>query len=459
MSILTVNLKHFYQRRGLWFGYLMIGLFVFASIAFPLDNPKAGEGTFIGFNVVALLVGLMVAVMQMEVIIRPFAFGLPRHRQMVRKLIFLVAIVTSALSSLIFLLYPGLSVLQLPLVICSAFFAGMIFYLAGTWWAFGLKQPIAFIGFAMCALFLGQFINLHVLLEAAIVDYPVVVIPLGILAGVAMWLRLGDSSLARRNCQMPWIGFDSFNWEKVRRRQTKVNSNRWKQLKDHPRPWVENLFINTMSRQNPLSGARILWGTLYTSLGLSISQWRNGVWGSLFMAVFLGYFGPRTWIALSFIPIVAVSTSRPILYSHMLIAGGRRERFYSTLTLGLVAAATIALFVAIVILISMLLATFMPEIGYHGLKRAYSAVGPGAFYAPLVVLPFAYAVSLLLYKKTVAVIVIFMSVYFAVVSVLMTSGALAVVRGTLPATCIAILSWLIFVLVSHRVSARYCLVK
>ena len=35
----------------------------------------------------------------------------------------------------------------------------------------------------------------------------------------------------------------------------------------------------------------------------------------------------------------------------------------------------------------------------------------------------------------------------------------AAVRGTLPATCIAILSWLIFVFVSHRVSEKYCLVK
>ena len=459
MSILKVNLKQFYQRRGLWFGYLVIGLFVFASIAIPLDNPKAGEGTFIGFNVVALLVGLMAAVMQMEIMIKPAAFCFPGHRQMVRKFIFLVAIVTSALGSLIFLFYPGLSALELPQVLCSAFFACMIFYLAGTWWAFGLKQPIAFIGFAMCALFLGQLLNLHVLLESAIVNYPVFVIPLGILAGIAMWLRLGDSNLSRRNCLLLWIGFDAFNWEKVRRRQTKVSANRWKQLKDHPRPWVENLFINTMSRQNPLSGARILWGTLYTSLGLAISQWRNGVWGSLFMAVFLGYFGPRSWIVLSFIPIVTVSTSRPIVYSHMLIAGGRHERFYSTLTLGLVAAATIALFVAIVILISMLLATFMPEIGYRGLTRAYTAVGPGAFYAPLVVLPFAYAVSLLLYKKTAATIIIFLSVYFAVISVLMTSGALAIIWGTVPAICVAILSWFIFVFVSHRVSTRYCLVK
>jgi hypothetical protein len=143
----------------------------------------------------------------------------------------------------------------------------------------------------------------------------------------------------------------------------------------------------------------------------------------------------------------------------MLIAGGRRERFYSTLTHGLAGATMISLFVAFIILISALLNTFMPDINYHGLTRPYDTVGIEAFYAPLVVLPFAYAVYLVLYKKTVAAIVIFISVYFAAVSVLMTSGALAAIRGTLPATCIAILSWLIFVFVSHRVSERYCLVK
>lgn len=459
MSILTANLKHFYQRRTLWLGYIVLGLFAFAAIAIPLDAPEAGEGTFVGFNVVALLLGLLAAVMQMEIMTRPFAFGLPGHRQMVRKFIFSVAIVTNAIGSLIFLFYPGLSVLQVPLVICSAFFTGMVFYLAGTFWALGVNQPMAFIGFAMCALFLGQMLNLHVWLETAIVDYPVITIPLGILCSIIVWLRLDDSSLARRNCQMPWIGFDSFNWEKIRKGQTKIAANRWKQLKDHPRPWIENLFINTMNRQNPLSSARALWGTLYTAFGVPISQWKRGVWFCLFMAVFLGYFGSRMWIVLTGIPILALCQSRPVIYSHMLTAGGRRERFHSTLVLGFAGAALIALVVAVIVLMSTLLNTFMPDIDYHGLTRPYGAVNIRVLYAPLVVLPFAYAVFLLLYRKTVAAVVVFMMVYFATVWFVVMTGVYATFRSALPATCVAILSWLIFVFVSHRVSARYCLVK
>jgi len=62
------------------------------------------------------IIGLLAAVFQMEILIKPLAFCLPGHGRMVRKFIFLVAAVTNSLGALLFLFYPGLSLTRLPLV-------------------------------------------------------------------------------------------------------------------------------------------------------------------------------------------------------------------------------------------------------------------------------------------------------------------------------------------------------
>ncbi len=68
MSILTVNLKHLYQRRGLWLVYVILGLFAFAGIAVLFKGPEAGQGRFTGFVVLAPVVGLLFTVLPIEVL-------------------------------------------------------------------------------------------------------------------------------------------------------------------------------------------------------------------------------------------------------------------------------------------------------------------------------------------------------------------------------------------------------
>ena len=130
MSVLSANLKHLYQRRGLWLTYLILGLLVFASLAIALDRPLAARGRFMGLVMLQFLIGACIASLSAEVLTKPFSYCLPGHRAVPRKFIFSVAVVTSLLGSLLFLAYPGLHGWQPPLVICSAFCAGLIMYWA-----------------------------------------------------------------------------------------------------------------------------------------------------------------------------------------------------------------------------------------------------------------------------------------------------------------------------------------
>ena len=120
MSILTINLRHLYQRRGLWLVYPMLGIFVLVSIGVPLEDPAAGEGRFIGLIALAFMVGMAVVVLQMEILTKPMAFCLPGHRQTVRKFVFSVGIVTNLVGALLFLFYPGRPFLWRPIVLGSA---------------------------------------------------------------------------------------------------------------------------------------------------------------------------------------------------------------------------------------------------------------------------------------------------------------------------------------------------
>ena len=180
MSILTVNLKHLYQRRGLWLLYVLLVLFGFAGIASLFDNMKAGQGRFIGLIALAFVVGLLLSVLPLEVMSKPFSYCLPGHRKMVRKFVFCVGIVFNLLASLLFFIYPGLNAGQLVLVVCSAFFAGMIFYLLGAGFAFASRISVGFIGFFPLIIVAGTFFDLHTVIEGVIVENPLMVISVGI---------------------------------------------------------------------------------------------------------------------------------------------------------------------------------------------------------------------------------------------------------------------------------------
>jgi hypothetical protein len=308
----------------------------------------------------------------------------------------------------------------------------------------------------------GRILNLHIFIERAITDYPLLVILLGLSCGLVMWTYLSNDDLARRNCLLPWIGFaEAFNRERLYRfNQTKAGADRWRRLKDHPRPWVEDFFIGRMSLQSPFSRARFAWGALYTSFGVLISQWRGILLFGAFIAILLGYMGPRTWFALVFVPIMLLSASRPVIYSNMLIAGGRSERFCSTLVIAVVAAGLLAMFTGIIVLMSVLLAAAIPDFSYYGITFAYRVIGVKALYAPLVFLPVLYAVHLIFYRRPILVIVMLMLLIYAVMMPsIIWQNELPTIADPVPAASLAALTWIVFVLVLHHISTRRCLVR
>ena len=131
MSILTVNLKHLYQRRGLWLVYALFGIVAATLIKDPLLRARAGHGDYIASAVLPFFIGFLLILPQIAVLSKPLSYCLPGHRRVFRRYVFWTGIATSGVCSMLFLRYPGLDGGPLVLVVCSAFFGGMTFYLAG----------------------------------------------------------------------------------------------------------------------------------------------------------------------------------------------------------------------------------------------------------------------------------------------------------------------------------------
>jgi len=216
MSILSVNLKHLYQRRGAWFVYLLFGIVALVLVKDPLLHARAGHGDYIASAVLPFFIGFLLILPQTEVLSKPFSYCLPGHRRVFRRYVFCTAIATSAVCSMLMLSYPDLHGEPLVLVVCSAFFAGMTFYMAGI-----VPAMVGINAGLICAIvpltiLVGEHYEFDVLLERIIIEDVFAVILVGILSSIAAWLWLGRAGLARAHCAVPWIGFmDIFNREKL----------------------------------------------------------------------------------------------------------------------------------------------------------------------------------------------------------------------------------------------------
>jgi len=462
MSILIVNLKHLYQRRGLWLVHLFLGFFAFAVVADFVDHPKAGEGECIGLAVWAFAVGFMVTTMLIEVLTKPFSYCLPGHRQVLRKYVFLVAVPASYFCSMLFIAYPGLNSWQLYVVFCSAFFAQLTFYLSGLVLAFSIKNSAAVVGFFIPLAMIGKSrFGLHVIIEQAIVEYPYAVICVGIFSGTVAWLWLGRADLARRYCNAPMISiFDCCNREKLQKYNVAKKLHR---LKDHPRPWVERFFLGRMDKYDYLGAGRYVWGVLYNNFAIIVSRWKSSAVYLVLLTIVSGYMIQMIAFVVIVLPVAILNHQRPPAYSSMLIFGGRRQRFASTAVLGVVSIVLVCAAVLIMVGLSMQLARFMPEIVLKegDRKLVFRIIDARFFFIPLVVVPFALTMQLAFYRKPVYKGLLFMLLSALLIVPLVIVGResiKAITTDRTSAASVAVVGWLIFFLVLGYICDKRCLV-
>jgi hypothetical protein len=163
------------------------------------------------------------------------------------------------------------------------------------------------------------------------------------------------------------------------------------------------------------------------------------------------FFMAGVGIAMTYMPL-------PV-YSCMTTAGGRRERFFTSIVL----AVTIALFITaglmVVTVLSVAVAPFMPDFTLRGMKLTFHATSLKPLIVPSIIIPIVLAIRLIVNSKpftTFAAVAMFCGL-ISVFS-MHSSKTLEHLFNPILLACLLTGGWLVFVLVLRHICMKRTLV-
>ncbi len=470
MSILRANLKHLYQKRSFWFLGLFFGAVAFgiaAAITQAVTRNK--QGVFCAPIPWMFFIGTFIATLPIDVLTKPFSYCLPGHRDIPGKFLFSVGLALSFLWSLSFLFYPDLNFVETILACLSAFSIFTIFYWLGVWLVSKYRNwGVVFAVFPLIMLG-NNLLNISTIVERTIVESPLPMILSGGMVNFLAWRYWGRASLARRYCGMFWMGaFDIWNREKISkfRRVQLAEKDKKKLNSTRISSGVEEFFVSRISRAETGSIQQYIWGALYKTFGIQVSQqrqdWMRFLMLMLPIILFLGYLPGGGKNILFLMPGMMAAYMSLWVYSSLLICGGRRQRFWSALVL----AGAMGIFVTVLTVffatVTHLIESMMPPLTVKGYEFTFNAFNMNFSLVPLLMIPVVLTIGLIFYKKPMLVM-IFAVVIFQILFVLSMIEGLTIMNvqvriGLVHIIIMFLCSWAVFVGVLRYISMRCCLV-
>ena len=221
-----------------------------------------------------------------------------------------------------------------------------------------------------------------------------------------------------------------------------------------------------MNRHDYFSTSRYIWGGLYTTFGIALSQWKSSFSGlllALVLVCFLGYMSPGANI-LFIMPVLMIAQMPLPVYSSMLISGGRNERYCCAMTQVITTAVLITALVTIVAALSLPLAAVMPDITLRGSTFTFHAMNIELFFVPLLMIPIVFTIQLIFYRKPIFMMLLIMLLLGLLFILLCTEGIvlnwhkqLGAMIKLISIIALLVLSWGTFPLVSRYVCMRWSL--
>lgn len=474
MRILTANLKHYYQRRFYWLVWLFIG---FVLYGYFKDDLRGSRLDIFNFVFLPSLIGVVLSWNQLEVLSKPFVFCLPGYRGFPRKLILLAGFVSSFIFSLKFCFYPWLNITQGFLVFLSSVSLFLVFYWLGVLVAFRFKNWVGFLFvLPVWLMLLIEDETIELIDEYVFISYPIVTVIIGLIVSCLAWIYLGGGNISRRYCGTLQVGFfDIFNRSKAskieRANLAKRDKSKFSKIRISDK--VEAFFVGRILKQPAGNAGRYIWGVLYKTFGVTISCWRQSLlWFFLFILPLLcivGYTDRPTnsgmnfnleWTVIFIFPVIIfLSRMKLSLYSSMLIAGGRRERFWSTFVMVVAGSIIMTLLLMFVVTVTILLEGVLPVVTIKGGEYVFYALDMRLSFAPLLLIPVIVIIDLLFYRHLLLTFFIIIAICaFLTFSIDMSDYDWAKLVGPLQVGLLMLCSWLVFIAVLGRVVRRRCLV-
>lgn len=458
MGILSANLKHFYQRRGLYLVYAFYALLLFGlTPALLTERGDRRGGLAVLLTVISFAIGLLVGVTQLEVASKPFAFCLPGHRGAVRRLAFLIGVIASLVLGLPYLPYlaqPFSEPLVLVLVLFSGSCANLIAYLVGL--AFGLSvwNAASAIGFIVPGALALTYLAGGTVIAQSILHRPDLMIVLGIGGSVAGWLWLGRPAWFRKRCARPWVGMlDAWDRSKMHKFRQVWTARRFTKP---PHPGIDAFFLGKIGRYGSADPRRYIWGTLYTTYALIAPQWKGWLFLVLIAVAWAGYARGAALFIIPMLGVVMVGFINPPLYSELPVAGSRRARSFATMGQVLALAATWALVIGLAVVVVNCVMLLAPETEVAGFPLSFQPVDLNMLLLPVAVFPGVGIVRMLFYRNPV-----YLMLGTMLLLGLMMMAALIMSRLPVPMSYVAaaaVVLWAVCFLVIHEIAMRRDLV-
>ncbi len=99
------------------------------------------------------------------------------------------------------------------------------------------------------------------------------------------------------------------------------------------------------------------------------------------------------------VPCFMVMQMKLSLYSSMLINGGRKERFFTALTLVVAITVLITAVILFLAVLTVLMKPIMPNINLQGHNFAFQAADLRAFFLPLLIVPLGFILTTIFYRQ------------------------------------------------------------
>jgi hypothetical protein len=406
MSILGANLKLYipFQRQPLMFQvYLVLELLliiVFIGATLSQDsmadlaqcNQFSYHWLFIFFMFI-LFIGQMIAMLQLDVLSKPFSFCLPNHHKVPQGIFLLSGTITTLISSFAIIILFRASILKYSMLIIVPFFVVTAYSLASCFtfkFLFGSFSNLVF-ELLFIPFFIVIFFQKDLMISSNdFISYSSIpLIFAALLLLTATWKTLGAHDLKRKCFERNSNLLIDPNADFIDQMQTIHTrfSQRMSDTSDNAIPLVEFL-LKAMKKSQFFSMYHSLMGRLYYTFSrYYILNLREAVLKIFFAAFILflsGYFGGNITqqyydIMISPVPPLGLLPMCLILSSifapssnNLLLPEGRSRQFMVAFLLWLFKYLTVAILGSMDILVSWIIQNYMPVIDINGYQLIYS---------------------------------------------------------------------------------------
>jgi hypothetical protein len=391
MSAVTVNLKQFYQRRGMWLMYAfwaLIGYFlIHSAIAFSrTDKTLDSAYVYLWQLVLCLFSGGFVGSMLGEGLTRPLVYMTPGYQVVLRKILLCSGLFICSLWCvvLVFLpktlrIEPGINFIGLWGLNLLGFVLGTAFQFAGGWklHLFWIMGPLVIWQGP------GVIASLRILGD----QYPWAALGVAIILGIMGWRYLGKEGWVRNFQDEKWLPFFGL----IPRSRRKYAET--------PKPGpvstdVDGFFIKRIKSCHPDGSMRYLWGQLYIHSGGGVNNKVELFLFLIFVFIIgmpLGYFvddgnrsNPSLYMMLSL--LISFMALLP-LFSSMLLVASRKVRFLTTV-FAVVCWSVWPIFLIVFLSAqSMMLEKVLPDIVWRKFELTYHVIPIKYIWMPLAFTP------------------------------------------------------------------------